>query len=115
MPRPWWRPARLSRSDSPSLHPLASRFAAIPGARSGAVIRTWATYYAGSAAGTAAAVAAELGSVILAPDVAAWATAAPVRSAGLAAAAGSSIAVSATAERGVGSAAERAVRAAFMD
>ena len=112
MPRPWRRPARFNRSDRPPFRPLASRSAAIRAARSGAVIRTWATSDAGSAADRDAAVAAERALVIRARFAAAWAMAIPVRSVGLAAAAVSSSTASGTAGRDVHSAAARAVRAA---
>ena len=96
MPRPWRRPARLDRPDRPPFRPLSSRVAAIRGARSGAVIRTWATTDAGSAADRVAAAAAEPELVILARFAEAWAMAVPVRSAGLAAAAASSRTASGT-------------------
>src|SRR5271157_2256356 len=112
MPRPWRRPARLNRPVRPPCRPRSSRFAAVRGARSGAIIRTWATYDAGSAAERDAAAAAEREAVILARFAEAWAMAVPVRSAGLAVAAASSRTASGTAGRVVHSAAARAVRAA---
>src|SRR5208337_2467728 len=99
MPRPWRRPARCNRPDWPPFRPLSSRFAVIRAARSGAVIRTWATSDAGSAADRAAAAAAERELVILARFAEAWAMAVLVRSAGLAAVAASSRTASGTAGR----------------
>src|SRR5271166_1530490 len=50
MPRPWRRPVRLNQPDRPLCRPRSSRIAAIRGARSAAIIRTWAASDAGSAA-----------------------------------------------------------------